>query len=530
MNFSIFTSFLLHFLLFSSVRATTFDSNSVNFINCLLDKSDHSTLVTNILYSPQNTSYSSILEFSIQNLRFNSSSIPKPQFIITPLHVSHIQAAVVCSKEYGLLVRVRSGGHDYEGLSFISYKPFVVIDLVKFQEITVHVEDNSAWVQAGATVGQVYYRIAEKSSTHAFPAGVCTTLGVGGHIGGGGLGFLWRKYGLAADNILDTYFVDVNGKFHDRKSMGEDLFWAIRGGGGASFGVIVSWKIKLVPVPKTVTGFNVLRTLEQGATNLFYIWQNSAHKFHEDLQIRTLIAPSGRGKKRTIQVTFQSLFLGTVSELLPLMETSFPELRLEAKDCTEMSWINSTLYLQWFNGQSVDVLLNRSRQRPKNYVKGKSDFVRKALTITELEGIWKVMLEDDISPMMINEPMGGKMNDITESAIPFPHRIGNLYNIQYYMQWKNGSLSKENLESVARLYKYMTPYVSKSPRASYLNYKDLDLGINKDVNTSYMEGSVWGEKYFKSNFARLACVKSKVDPENFFWDEQSIPPFCPKSK
>ena len=70
----------------------------------------------------------------------------------------------------------------------------------------------------------------------------------------------------------------------------------------------------------------------------------------------------------------------------------------------------------------------------------------------------------------------------------------------------------------------MTPYVSKSPRASYFNYKDLDLGQNKHHNTSYSEASVWGKKYFKGNFRRLAQIKTEFDPENFFWNEQSIPP------
>jgi len=69
----------------------------------------------------------------------------------------------------------------------------------------------------------------------------------------------------------------------------------------------------------------------------------------------------------------------------------------------------------------------------------------------------------------------------------------------------------------------MTPYVSKSPRAAYYNYRDLDLGSNKHDNTSYSEASVWGIKYFKGNFKRLAQIKTKFDPRNFFRNEQSIP-------
>jgi 7,8-dihydro-6-hydroxymethylpterin-pyrophosphokinase len=70
----------------------------------------------------------------------------------------------------------------------------------------------------------------------------------------------------------------------------------------------------------------------------------------------------------------------------------------------------------------------------------------------------------------------------------------------------------------------MAPYVSMFPRQAYVNYRDLDLGINKESNTSFIEASAWGAKYFKDNFNRLIQVKTKVDPDNFFKHEQSIPP------
>lgn len=73
------------------------------------------------------------------------------------------------------------------------------------------------------------------------------------------------------------------------------------------------------------------------------------------------------------------------------------------------------------------------------------------------------------------------------------------------------------------LHEYMEPYVTSSPRAAYLNYRDLDLGINLQHNTSYSETVIWGAKYFKGNFRKLAEVKTRVDPENYFRHQQSIP-------
>ena len=94
--------------------------------------------------------------------------------------------------------------------------------------------------------------------------------------------------------------------------MGEDLFWAIRDVGRASFGVIISWKIRLVPVPSTVTDFTVNRNLMQNATKLILRWQQVASKFHKDLFVRLILKIVSIDGKTTLQVSFNSLFLGGV--------------------------------------------------------------------------------------------------------------------------------------------------------------------------------------------------------------------------
>ena len=165
---------------------------------------------------------------------------------------------------------------------------------------------------------------------------MCATVGTGGLFSGGGYGFLMRKYGLASDNIIDAKIIDVNGNILEKKDMGEDLFWAIRGGGGASFGVIVAWKIKLVPIPSTVTVFNVTRTLAENETDIIQKWQLVANKLDDRIYLRMDLAranPSEHGKL-TIQANFVSIFLGGAKEFIHLIQTSFPELGLDRKDCT----------------------------------------------------------------------------------------------------------------------------------------------------------------------------------------------------
>ncbi|KAJ0098505.1 hypothetical protein Patl1_21643 [Pistacia atlantica] len=512
-------------LLFSfTISIPTPDS----FLHCLSVISELS-VPSSILYVSNTSSYSSVLLSTAQNLRFTGPSLRKPEFIFTPLNESHVQAAVICSKHFGIHMRIRSGGHDYEAVSYVSEieTPFIVVDLSKLRSISIDIDNNNAWVEAGATIGEVYYRIAEKSKIHAFPAGACTSLGVGGHITGGAYGFLLRKYGLGADNVLDAKIADASGRVLDRAAMGEDLFWAISGGGGGSFGIILSWKIKLVPVPSTVTIFTVARTLEEGATKILYKWQQVAHTLDEDLFVRVLIqvVNGGGNGERTVSTSYGALYLGGADSLLQILREKFPELGLARQDCNETTWIQSVVTNGLFPSNSTPEILLQRQNILRNYFKGKSDYVKEPIRETVLGGLWKRLLEED-NPIMLWSPYGGIMSRISESETPFPHRKGNIFEIAYSSGWQDGDIKNatKHIEWIRRLYDYMAPYVSKNPRGAYVNYRDFDLGMNKKGNTNFNAARVWGEKYFKGNFKRLMKVKTKVDPHNFFRHEQSIPP------
>src|SRR4051812_26031927 len=90
------------------------------FLQCF---SSYSNSTTKVILTKNSSSYEPLLQSSIRNHRFLDISVPKPNLIVTPNDLFQIQTTIVCSKKQGLQIRVRSGGHDSEGLSYISYVP-----------------------------------------------------------------------------------------------------------------------------------------------------------------------------------------------------------------------------------------------------------------------------------------------------------------------------------------------------------------------------------------------------------------------
>ncbi|KAK8365000.1 hypothetical protein V6Z11_A02G022900 [Gossypium hirsutum] len=491
---SLYRSLPLLFVVCSLSWVNVLANSHDDFLDCLSSyHPDESFSISKVTYTETNSSYSAVL----------NAKYPKPSVIVTPLNISHVQATIHCSKKHGLQIRTRSGGHDYEGLSYVSHVPFVVIDLVRFKSVEVDVENEEVWVQSGAIVGEVYYRINERSTNLTFPGAFGYTVGIGGFISGGGDGLLSRKYGLAADNVIDVQFVDASGR-----------------------------KIKLVHVPSIVTIFSVGRTLEQNASQLLHRWQYVAPNLPNDVYSLLTISKwnAGENETKTVLVTFTSLFQCGANELIPLMQERFPELGLVKEDFIEMTWIESVLFINRLSNETSEVLLDRYRPLLPPPFKSKSDFVNEPVLEIALQGLWPQLLEVDeaISVVQTFIAYGAMMDEISETTeTPFPHRKGTLYKIHYNIGWQE----EENIRSqryiswMRKLYSYMDPFVSKSPRTAYVNYRDLYIGRNNDDGkASYKQASVWGRKYFKNNFDRLVSVKTKIDPENFFKHEQSIPP------
>ncbi len=181
---------------------------------------------------------------------YNAMIDKRPHLIVRCVDVADVIEAVRFGRESGLQIAVRGGGHSGAGLG--SVDDGLVIDLSLMRGVLVDPEERVARVLGGTLLGEVDH------ATHAFglaaPFGIISTTGVGGLTLGGGVGNLTRTLGLSVDNLLAADIVLADGTFltatEDRN---DDLFWALRGGGG-NFGVVTSFTFRLSPVSMIVGG------------------------------------------------------------------------------------------------------------------------------------------------------------------------------------------------------------------------------------------------------------------------------------
>lgn len=178
----------------------------------------------------------------------------RPAAIVRPVDASEVAAAVNYARQNGLELAVRSGGHSAAGHS--STNGGLVIDLRDMKAIEIDAASHTAWADAGATAVE-FTKLAEAQNL-IVGFGDAGSVGLGGLVTGGGVGYLVRKHGLTIDSLLAAEIVTADGKVHTVDAEHEpELFWAIRGGGG-NFGVLTRFKFRLQDLPSFTGGMMVL--------------------------------------------------------------------------------------------------------------------------------------------------------------------------------------------------------------------------------------------------------------------------------
>jgi len=189
-------------------------------------------------------------EYEASRKVYNGMIDRKPRLIAKCTDVADVMTAVKMAIANNLRVSIRGGGHNAAGLGVCD--DGLVIDLSPINYVRVEPSSRTVLVGGGCTWNQVDH------ATHAFglavPSGIISTTGVGGLTLGGGLGHLTRKHGLTIDNLLSVDMVLADGSFVVANAEeNADLFWAVRGGGG-NFGIVTSFLFEAQPVRNVCAG------------------------------------------------------------------------------------------------------------------------------------------------------------------------------------------------------------------------------------------------------------------------------------
>ncbi|WP_328926738.1 FAD-binding oxidoreductase [Streptomyces sp. NBC_00190] len=194
---------------------------------------------------------------------YNAMIDKRPTVVVRCVNAGDVMAAVDFARENELDLAVRGGGHSVPG--FGTCDGGVVADLSGMRGVRVDPVRRTARAEGGATWGDF------NAATHAFglatTGGIISTTGVGGLTLGGGIGYLSRGLGLSCDNLISADVVTADGRFLlASEEEHDDLFWALRGGGG-NFGAVTSFEFRLSPV-KDIYGGPILYEMADAATVL----------------------------------------------------------------------------------------------------------------------------------------------------------------------------------------------------------------------------------------------------------------------
>lgn len=417
-----------------------------------------------------------------------------PALIVKCRDVADVIACVNFGRENRILTAIRSGGHNAGGLGLCDNG--LVIDLSFMKGIHIDLKSNTVRAEGGVLLGDLDH--ATQPFGKAVPSGIFSSTGISGLMLGGGLGHLSRAYGLSVDSLIEADIVLADGKFITASEKeNSDLFWAIRGGGG-NFGVVTSFLFKLHDAG-TVYGGPMLWHISDGEDMM---------KFYREYILK---APT--------QAYCYFAFL-TVPPV-PI----FPE-ELHLKKMCGLVWCNVGDPEK--AKEEVDLFRNYNKpaldyvgMMPYSALQGLFD----GLYPAGLQWYWKADFVKGISDeaIKLNVKHGNKLPTVSSTTHLYPingvchnKKSGDTAFAYRDANWAHvivgvdrDPANKEKITKWAKEYfEELHPF---SSGGAYVNFM-MEEGQDR-VKSSY-----------RDNYERLAKIKSKYDPDNFFRVNQNIHP------
>ena len=427
---------------------------------------------------------------------FNAAIDRRPALIAQCAGADDVTRAVNFAREQSLPVAVRGTGHNVAG--FAVCDEGLVVDLRAMKGIEVDPQARTVRVEGGCTWGEV--NDALQPFGLAATGGFVSVTGVSGLTLGGGLGWLVRKHGLALDNLLSAEVVLADGKQVMASADGnEELFWAIRGGGG-NFGVVTSFVFQAHPLGAVLAGI-VLHPAAV-ASDAIRRWRDlEAGAPDESTQGALLFHfpddPSGPPPLRGVPVVgLGGVYAGAPEDgeklLRPLREhesklvDTFQSMPYSAAQrMADFLW-PAGLYNYW-----------------------KSSFLM-TLSDAAIEVFvdWFGRVPSKRTVIVLEHNGDSAWDRVPDGATAFGSRAWP-YNFVVTSAWSSPQESEQNISWTRGLFAALRPYLAPG---AYVNYLGGDEGV---------EGL---EAAYGRKLARLAALKRKFDPANVFRLNQNIVP------
>lgn len=416
---------------------------------------------------------------------WNASVSKRPRVIARCSGTSDVVAALELARANNLVTAIRGGGHNVGGRALCD--DGVVIDLSQMRAVLVDEAKRTVRVQGGVTLGDLD---AETSIFGlAVPCGIVSKTGIAGLTLGGGVGWLIRKFGMTIDNLLSAQVVLADGKVATANStQNEDLFWALRGGGG-NFGVVTSFEFQAHPV-KTVLGGMILYP-RPAAVDVLRHFRDFMQKAPDEL---TSYAALLHGPDGSPLVGIIACYCGEIAEgervLSPLRKFGAPA--LDVIQPMPFTAMQSLLGPSFPDGNQNYWKSTLQRELPDAAISSIVEHANK--------------LNSPLSVAVL-EFYGGAAGRVPKDATAYPHR-DLPWDILFLAQWTDPAQTNLHRDWARSGEELLRPYSSNAHLLSALDVEGEDV----------IKGA------FGGNLQRLATIKKKYDPENFFRVNQNIAP------
>lgn len=490
----------------------------------------------------------------------NQRWVAAPEAVHVVTSTEQVVAAVQRAVRAGQRISVRSGGHCFE--DFV-YHPGVdvVIDLSEFRGVGYDPARRAFAVEAGAQVLDIYETLYRLWGI-TIPAGMCYTVGAGGHVSGGGMGLLCRRYGLVVDHLyaVEVVVVDAAGTARavvatrEESDPNRDLWWAHTGGGGGSFGIVTRFwfrspgasgtePARLLPTPPREVFFTALAwpwadlTADRFAALVrnyadFHLANSAPGNRFADLFALLILSHRSNGQLSLI-VQSDATRPGAedrLDEFLTAMDRGVG-VRRESVTTRQgefgpmpgfvvprrLPWMQATRMVGTTDGRLND---------PSLRMDYKSAYMRRSFPDRQLAVLYKYLTSTEVdNPSIMTQlhSYGGQVNAVAPGATASVHRDSILKMI-WFVQWQNAADDATYVGWLRRFYQEMyadtggVPVPNAVTDGCYINYPDIDLS-DPAFNRS---GVPWHGLYFKENYPRLQRVKARWDPLDVFRHGQSI--------